>query len=187
MPCLAVSVIFNILPIVGETLVAVTQLLARPYRVVAPHASQKSVGGHGCQRTCQWTATDGCPLCRRVIAHVKSIIEASPVKAANMRILLTGHSLGGVVAILAAHDLATQLGLRNAQVRAEFCSDVTTNWADEQAATRRSTMQIRRLARQKGLFQAASRCYTTQCPVLVMSMHHRAAALFCPMPKHMRR
>ena len=41
---------------------------------------------------------------------MKGIIEASPVKAANMRILLTGHSLGGVVAILAAHDLATQLG-----------------------------------------------------------------------------
>ena len=57
-------------------------------------------------------------LCRRVIAHVASIIEASPVKAANMRILLTGHSLGGVVAILAAHDLATQLGLRNTQVHA---------------------------------------------------------------------
>ena len=34
-----------------------------------------------------------------------------------MRILLTGHSLGGVVAILAAHDLATQLGLKDIQVR----------------------------------------------------------------------
>lgn len=30
---------------------------------------------------------------RRVIKHVKGIIDASSVKAANMRILLTGHSL----------------------------------------------------------------------------------------------
>ena len=67
------------------------------------------------------------PLCRRVIAHVKSIIEAGPVKAANMRILLTGHSLGGVVAILAAHDLATQLGLRNTQVRALHCGTISTS------------------------------------------------------------
>lgn len=55
-------------------------------------------------------------MCRRVIEHVKKIVDASPLKAANMRILLTGHSLGGVVAVLAAHDLATQLGLKNSQV-----------------------------------------------------------------------
>ena len=55
-------------------------------------------------------------MCRRVIEHVKKIVDASQVKAANMRILLTGHSLGGVVAVLAAHDLATQLGLKNCQV-----------------------------------------------------------------------
>lgn len=53
---------------------------------------------------------------RRVIEHVKKVVDASHVKAANMRILLTGHSLGGVVAVLAAHDLATQLGLKNCQV-----------------------------------------------------------------------
>lgn len=74
-------------------------------------------------------------LCRRVIAHVKSIIDASPVKAANMRILLTGHSLGGVVAILAAHDLATQLGLRNTQVRTMFCCNITRFWATNPAAS----------------------------------------------------
>ena len=53
---------------------------------------------------------------RRVIQHVKSIMDASPVKAANMRVLVTGHSLGGVVALLIAHDFATQLGLHHTQV-----------------------------------------------------------------------
>ena len=43
-------------------------------------------------------------------------MDASPVKAANMRVLVTGHSLGGVVALLIAHDLATQLSLHHTQV-----------------------------------------------------------------------
>ena len=44
------------------------------------------------------------------------IIAASGLKAANIRVLLTGHSLGGALAGLAAHDLVTQCGLTNCQV-----------------------------------------------------------------------
>jgi predicted lipase len=43
-------------------------------------------------------------------------MDASPVKPAGMRVLLTGHSLGGALATLAAHDLATHCGLTNCQV-----------------------------------------------------------------------
>ncbi|EIE18442.1 hypothetical protein COCSUDRAFT_68209 [Coccomyxa subellipsoidea C-169] len=60
-----------------------------------------------------WTANG---LNRRVIAHVHEIIAASGLKAANIRVLLTGHSLGGALAGLAAHDLVTQCGLTNCQV-----------------------------------------------------------------------
>ena len=54
--------------------------------------------------------------CRRVIAHVQEIVAASGLKAANIRVLLTGHSLGGALAGLAAHDLVTHCGLTNCQV-----------------------------------------------------------------------
>lgn len=43
-------------------------------------------------------------------------MAASDVKPAHIRVLLTGHSLGGTLATLAAHDLATQCGLTNVQV-----------------------------------------------------------------------
>ena len=56
--------------------------------------------------------------CRRVMGHIRKILDASPMKPSNMRILLTGHSLGGAVAMLAAHDLNTELGFENIQVRA---------------------------------------------------------------------
>ena len=59
-----------------------------------------------------------CVQFRRVIAHVHEIIAASGLKAANIRVLLTGHSLGGALAGLAAHDLVTQCGLTNCQVSA---------------------------------------------------------------------
>lgn len=56
--------------------------------------------------------------CRRVMDHIRKILDASPTKPFNMRVLLTGHSLGGAVAMLAAHDLNTELGLKNIQARA---------------------------------------------------------------------
>ena len=54
---------------------------------------------------------------RRVIEHVKGIVDAGSVKPARMRVLLTGHSLGGAVAQLCAHDLANQCGLKSCQAR----------------------------------------------------------------------
>lgn len=47
---------------------------------------------------------------------MKELVAASGVKAANIRVLLTGHSLGGALAALAAHDLAMHCGLTNCQV-----------------------------------------------------------------------
>ncbi|BDA48303.1 probable lipase at C-terminar half [Coccomyxa sp. Obi] len=60
-----------------------------------------------------WTANG---LNRRVIAHVQEIVAASGLKAGNIRVLLTGHSLGGALAALAAHDLVTHCGLTSCQV-----------------------------------------------------------------------
>lgn len=51
--------------------------------------------------------------------HVQEIVAASGLKAANIRVLLTGHSLGGALAGLAAHDLVTHCGLTNCQVTLE--------------------------------------------------------------------
>ena len=47
---------------------------------------------------------------------MKGIVEAGSVKPARMRVLLTGHSLGGALAQLCAHELATQCGLESCQV-----------------------------------------------------------------------
>ena len=55
---------------------------------------------------------------RRIVAHVRGIVEAGSVKPARMRVLLTGHSLGGALAQLCAHELATQCGLESCQARA---------------------------------------------------------------------
>ena len=87
--------------------------------------------------TVSWRA-----VCRRVITHIQSIVAASGLKPSSVRVLLTGHSLGGAVACLAAHDLVTQCGLTSCSVytfgaprpgnrafRKEYNSLVPATWA----------------------------------------------------------
>lgn len=43
---------------------------------------------------------------QRVLAKVRGIIEGAEIDKQNVRVLVSGHSLGGAIAILAAHDIA---------------------------------------------------------------------------------